>query len=172
MCSTPDPENTLDFPPYHIASAYKAGLSSKTMSMSARHYNNVSVYNMHNLYGLTEQIATNKALTDIRGKRPFLLTRSSFLSSGAHTAKWTGDNGTFLLIPFHVCCRFVCYVLLDLCNSVNYAPLISRCFVVYSFIYPSCHLERSSLLHHRREGLQPLRHAHGWFGHLWLHVGH
>jgi len=42
---------------------------------------------------LTEQIATNKALTDIRGKRPFLLTRSSFLSTGVHSAKWTGDNG-------------------------------------------------------------------------------
>jgi alpha-glucosidase (family GH31 glycosyl hydrolase) len=84
--------NTLDFPPYDIHTAYPF-LSSKTMSMTATHYNNVSVYDAHNLYGLTEQIATNKALTDIRQKRPFLLSRSSFLSSGVHTAKWTGDNG-------------------------------------------------------------------------------
>jgi alpha-glucosidase (family GH31 glycosyl hydrolase) len=45
------------------------------------------------LYGLTEQIATNKALVDIRGKRPFVLSRSSFPSTGVHSAKWTGDNG-------------------------------------------------------------------------------
>ena len=88
-----DAESPLDFPPYEIGNAYKLGLSSKTMSMTARHHNNVSVYDAHNLYGLTEQIATNKALVDIRGKRPFLLSRSSFLSTGVHSAKWTGDNG-------------------------------------------------------------------------------
>ena len=92
-CTTVDVHNALDFPPYGIHSAYPQ-LATKTMSMTAQHYGNASVYNMHNLYGLTEQIATNKALVDIRGKRPFVLTRSSFPSSGMHTAKWTGDNGT------------------------------------------------------------------------------
>ena len=138
VCSTPDPENTLDFPPYHIASAYKAGLSSKTMSMSARHYNNVSVYNMHNLYGLTEQIATNKALTDIRGKRPFLLTRSSFLSSGAHTAKWTGDNGTFS--------SFTYFPLCVVCRHRLFPELMPKCEIslscwmfLFFFLFFPCH---------------------------------
>ena len=93
-CTTVDEQNSLDFPPYGIHSAYPE-LSTKTIPMSAMHYGNVSVYNMHNLYGLTEQIATNKALVDIRGKRPFVLTRSSFMSTGVHGAQWTGNNGKF-----------------------------------------------------------------------------
>ncbi len=66
--------------------------------MSSVQYGNVSHYNAHNLYGLTEQIATNKALKDVRDKRPFVLSRSSFMSTGVHSAKWTGDNGKELFI--------------------------------------------------------------------------
>ena len=104
VCSTPEPTNLLDFPPYNIHNAF-GNLGTKTMAPSATHYNNVTDYNAHNLYGLTEQIATNKALTDIRGKRPFLLSRSSFLSTGVHSAKWTGDNGKsqFFMLSSDVC---------------------------------------------------------------------
>jgi hypothetical protein len=107
-CSTIDPSNPLDFPPYQIQNLY-GRLSTKTIAMSATHYGNVSVYNAHNLYGLTEQIATNRALSDIRQKRPFLLTRSSFLSTGRHSAKWTGDNGKDLSVCICLCmCVCVC----------------------------------------------------------------
>jgi alpha-D-xyloside xylohydrolase len=91
VCSTPQPSNSLDFPPYNIHS--NGGLIGyKTIPASGVHYGGVTEYNAHNLYGLTEAVMTNEALRDIRGKRSFSLTRSSFPSSGAHTAKWTGDN--------------------------------------------------------------------------------
>jgi alpha-glucosidase (family GH31 glycosyl hydrolase) len=60
--------------------------------MSSTHVGNITVYDAHNLYGLMEQMATNKALVDINKKRPFVLSRSSFMSTGIHSAKWQGDN--------------------------------------------------------------------------------
>ena len=93
VCKVVDSTNTLDFPPYQVRNIEPGYLpSSKTVAMSALHYNNVTHYNAHNLYGISEQIATNAAMTAIRNKRPFVLSRSSFLSTGTHSAKWTGDN--------------------------------------------------------------------------------
>ena len=95
QCSTVDASNSLDFPPYDIHNGgghLSLPLSFRTLAMSAQQTGNVSIYNTHNLYGLMEQIATNKALVEIREKRPFVLSRSSFLSTGVHAAKWQGDN--------------------------------------------------------------------------------
>jgi alpha-glucosidase (family GH31 glycosyl hydrolase) len=92
VCHSVDSTNKYDYPPYAIGNYY-GKLGTKTVAASATHYGNVQVYDAHNLYGLTEQIATSKALIDIRKKRPFLLSRSSFLSTGKWSAKWTGDNG-------------------------------------------------------------------------------
>lgn len=91
VCSQIDATNQLDYPPYRIANSYSE-LSMKTLAMSSTQYGNVTYYDAHNLYGISEQIATNAALRTIRNKRPFVLSRSSFLSTGKHSAKWTGDN--------------------------------------------------------------------------------
>ncbi len=99
VCKQVDPTNKLDYPPYNINNAWQK-LGIKTISMASTQYGSLDYYNTHNLYGLTEQIATNQALQSVRGKRPFVLSRSSFLSTGTHSAKWTGDNGRSNLLSF------------------------------------------------------------------------
>lgn len=91
LCETPDPTNTLDFPPFtpHVA---QGSLSAKTFAMSAIHANGVKEYDAHNLYGYMESIATQVALEAVNNKRAFMVTRSTFAGSGKYAAHWTGDN--------------------------------------------------------------------------------
>ncbi|KAM9101481.1 lysosomal alpha-glucosidase [Sarcophilus harrisii] len=80
----------LDNPPYKPA-VLGGSLFAKTICASAKQRLS-SHYNLHNLYGLMEAKATASALIAIRGKRPFVISRSTFPSQGRYSGHWLGDN--------------------------------------------------------------------------------
>ncbi|KAF9940668.1 hypothetical protein BGZ67_007163 [Mortierella alpina] len=81
-------------PPYTINNNNEyAELEYRTVSVDALHHGNITEYDAHNLYGHMEGIATYQALRTIQPtKKPFILSRSTFVGSGQYVAKWTGDN--------------------------------------------------------------------------------
>ncbi|KAM4072195.1 hypothetical protein ACB094_11G119200 [Castanea mollissima] len=82
-----------DTPPYKInASGLQKPVGFKTIATSAVHYNGILEYDAHSLYGFSQSIATHKALQGLEGKRPFILSRSTYVGSGQYAAHWTGDN--------------------------------------------------------------------------------
>ncbi|CAI0460259.1 unnamed protein product [Linum tenue] len=80
-------------PPYKInVMGSKEYIGLHTIAASAFHYNGVLEYDAHSLYALSHAIATHKALSSIKGKRPFILSRSTYVGIGHYAAHWTGDN--------------------------------------------------------------------------------
>ncbi|XP_046829832.1 lysosomal alpha-glucosidase-like [Vespa crabro] len=82
--------NELDYPEYTPMLIGK-NLAVKTLCMNAKHYLGPH-YNLHNTYGISHAIATNYALTNIRKKRPFIISRSTWVGHGMYAGHWSGDD--------------------------------------------------------------------------------
>ncbi|XP_074410899.1 lysosomal alpha-glucosidase isoform X1 [Zonotrichia albicollis] len=86
------PNNNLEHPPY-VPGVFGGRLQAGTICASSQQYLS-SHYNLHSLYGLSEAVASHSALLRVRGKRPFIISRSTFAGHGRYAGHWTGDVGS------------------------------------------------------------------------------
>ena len=94
------PKNKYDDPPYRTKNAFrydsaqkKARLSQNTLCMTGLQKDGkYTHYDVHNLYGLSESVITQKAVRLATGKRSFVLSRSTFIGSGRYSGPWLGEK--------------------------------------------------------------------------------
>ncbi|CAG2107192.1 unnamed protein product, partial [Medioppia subpectinata] len=92
--------NPLELPPYVPKQLSK--MQDHTLCMTAKSHAGVE-YNVHNLYGIYEAMATDKALKEVRQKRSFVISRATSPGQGKYSGHWDGDIDTDYSIGGDIC---------------------------------------------------------------------
>lgn len=104
---------------------WQVDLSYKTLPVTASHFDGTLEYNVHNLFGLYEVVASAQALQRLRNARQFILTRcGSALSLALFKRLYV-----FLLTCVKSCstCHFMCSALcVCLCITACRLLLVRR----------------------------------------------
>jgi len=84
----------VNYPPYAIDNV-QGDLAVHAVSPNATHANGMQEYDVHNVWGHQIANATYSGLLEIfPGKRPFIISRSTFVGSGKWAGHWGGDNAS------------------------------------------------------------------------------